>query len=298
MSNYFLNRYAQMIGDSPEEIFVTPRNQVLRINTLKTTAKDITERLNQKQVKLTSFPGIPLAYSYKAAFSLGSTEEYLLGHYYLQEPASQVPVLALQNILGDLEGLTVLDMCAAPGSKTTQLAAAMKNTGLIVALDESRGRAEALANNCERCGVSNTQVYHKDALYASDIDLLFDAIILDAPCSGNFCSQKNWLSKRKPTDAKVVSRTQKELLDVALELLKPDGVLIYSTCSLEVEENEEVLDLLSDEYSIVDLGLDIGSPALSRFGSTSFREDMSNAVRLWPHRDGTQGFFVAGIIKK
>ena len=298
MSNYFLNRYALMTGDSPDEVFSrVVDSDVLRVNTLVVDEQELVSRLEAKGVRLSRISAIPLAYRYVSSFSLGATPEYLLGYYYLQEPASQLPVLALANQDIDLSSSTILDMCAAPGSKTTQLAALMNNEGRLVALDSERLRAEALANNCERCRVSNTQVYHKDALFVSDLNTSFDAVLLDAPCSGNFCSQKNWLKKRKPSDASEVSRLQKDLLQAAFSTLKPGGFLIYSTCSLEVEENEQVVDMLGEEAVICDAGLSVGSPALSSWKGSRFRSDMNKAVRVWPHRDRMQGFFLAVIQK-
>ena len=302
MSNYFLNRYEQMTGDSSEEVFVIPSRNVLRVNPLVASEEEVVSRLRGRGVELVPVEGVSLAYEYSASFSLGSTQEYLLGMYYLQELASQLPVLALDNVVSEKglswSDLSVLDMCAAPGSKTTQLAAVMKNAGCLVALDVSRSRAEALANNCERCGVSNCEVYHKDALFASDLGVVFDVVLLDAPCCGNFCLQDDWLDTRQVTDSSQMAREQRKLLGVALSVLRPGGLLVYSTCSLEVEENEGVLDSLPSSAKILPVSLPLGSSALSSWKSRVFRSDMKNATRLWPHRDGTQGFFLAVIQKE
>ena len=303
MADFFVNRYVQMTGDSADEIVVDVDSSSLRVNTLKTSKQALTERLSQRGVSLWRVPFLPLAYSFKASFSLGATEEYLLGLYYLQEQASQLPVVALGNVLSargeSLAGLRVLDMCAAPGSKTTQLAACMGNEGLVVALDADRSRCESLANNLERCGVLNTRVFHKDARFVDDLGLSFDVVFLDAPCSGNFCSEKHWFKKRKLGDPRSRASLQEELLAAGLRVLKPGGLLVYSTCSLEVEEDEAVVSSVDESVaSLVDLGLSVGSPGLSSFGGVSFRSDIGLSRRLWPHRDSTQGFFLACFEKK
>ncbi|MFT4250131.1 MAG: NOL1/NOP2/sun family putative RNA methylase [Candidatus Woesearchaeota archaeon] len=301
MSNYFLHRYEQMSGDRSEDVFVVPSRNVLRINPLVASEKEVVSRLEGRGVELEPVKSVSLAYEYSSSFSLGSTEEYLLGMYYLQELASQLPVVALEQVVSRMglswSSLSVLDMCAAPGSKTTQLAAVMNNAGLLVALDVSRSRAEALANNCERCCVSNAQVYHKDALFAGDLGLVFDVVLLDAPCCGNFCLEEGWFDKRQVTDSSEMAREQRKFLEVALSVLRPGGLLVYSTCSLEVEENEGVLESLPSSAKILPISLSLGSPALSSWRKKVFRKDMRNATRLWPHRDGTQGFFLAVIQK-
>lgn len=302
MADYFVNRYARLTGDDPEDIVCSVDSRSLRVNSLKSSDEELLSRLRARGVRLSEIGFLQHAYRFEADFSLGATEEYLLGLYYLQEAASQLPVLVLEHALARcgvrLDEASVLDMCAAPGSKTTQLAAAMDNRGSVVALDADRRRVEALANNLERCGVSNTHAFHKDALFADDLGLQFDAVLLDAPCSGNFCSERGWLDKRRMGDPKQMASVQRELLEVAFRVLKPGGVLVYSTCSLEVEEDEMVVDHVPVEVaSLVETGLSVGSPAASSFDGVEFREDVSLARRLWPHRDGTQGFFVAAFVK-
>jgi len=288
--NPFLERYTQWTGDDQETILAYETKPVIRINPLK-APKNIITRLEEKGVELQKVPFLQDAYWYESPFSLGATEEYLLGYYYLQEAASQLPVIALAQAM-DVTGKTILDMAAAPGSKTTQLAAVMNNTGTLVALDDNRKRCAALANNLERCGVTNTFVYVKDARYAKDLKIQFDGILLDAPCSGNFVLQKNWFDKRELSGLASKQRIQLALLTQGLSLLNVNGVLVYSTCSLEKEENEDVVKAaLSTQnkpdgtYELVSLDIH-GDEGIEGVG-----------VRLWPHRHGTQGFFVAAIKK-
>ncbi len=301
MADYFINRYAEMTGDSPERILDFTIRPCLRVNTLKTTSKKLKQRLEKRGVKLVPVPFLPDAFWYEAPFSLGATEEYLLGLYYLQEAASQLPALALAHALKragkDITTSTVLDMTAAPGSKTTQLSALMRNTGTLVATDADRRRAQALTSNLERCGTENVHAYLKDGRHVQDLGMTFDAVLLDAPCSGNFAVEKGWLKKRQPHDPQGRARLQQRLLRAALAVLKPGGILVYSTCSLEPEEDEQLLTSTLTDESLVDTGLRIGDPALTSFAGKSFRTDMAKARRLWPHRHGTQGFFLVAVRK-
>lgn len=290
-----------MTGDTPEAIKQFKLRKSLRLNPLRNPERDTLKRLHKRKIDTEKIPYLPQGYWYHAKFSLGATEEYLLGLYYLQETASQLPVLALQHAAKEasinLEKATVLDMAAAPGSKTTQLAAAMKNKGKIVAVEEDIRRARALGNNLERCGVTNTFVYHKDALHIKDFDMQFDAILLDAPCSGNFSMDKRWFQKRKQHDAKKRAQLQEKLLTQALEVLKPGGIIVYSTCSLEPEENEQVLTNVLNNETLVSTGLTPGEPAMKQFQDMTYRSDMKLARRFWPHKHFVQGFFIAAIQK-
>ncbi len=293
MKKYFLNRYEEMTGDLKKEITAFSLRPSLRINTLKINPKDLLVRLNKKGVKLEKIPFLDHGYWYSSKFSLGATIEYLLGYYYLQEAASQLPAIVLEKIFGSLKHKLVLDAAAAPGSKTTHLAMLMQNTGRIIALDSSHKRLRALANNLERCDVTNTVAILKQAEYAADLGMKFDAIILDAPCSGNF-TQKNWFSRRKQYDPVNRSRIQKKLLSSLIDVLKPSGVIIYSTCSLEVEENELVVQSVLDRARLIPIDC-IGDCGLTKFKRCSFDESMKHTRRLWPHKHNTQGFFVAAL---
>ncbi len=126
--------------------------------------------------------------------SAGATAEYLLGMYSIQEAAAQIPV----SVFTHLKGKKVLDVAAAPGGKTVQLADLMENTGGIVALDVDKRRLNALVNHLERCHVSNTVVYMLDARQASKLNFKFDRMLVDAPCSGNFAADRDWFSKPNP----------------------------------------------------------------------------------------------------
>ena len=227
---------------------------------------------------------------------MAATPEHLQGYYYLQEAASQLPAEILEPKGTD----TVLDMCASPGSKTTQLAMLMNNKGKITALDSENVRLPKLQNNLERCGVTNTITYKKDARYAQDLGLEFEKILLDAPCSGNFAIEPDWFLERKLGDIKALVKTQRQLLQAAIDVLKPGGILVYSTCSLEPEENELNINWLLNEYKDVELekiDIDIGDPGLTKAFDRELNPDLAKCKRFWPHKTGTQGFFLAKLRK-
>ena len=260
----------------------------IRISNLKLPKKEILDRLKERGISLMKIPFLKDGYFANADFSLGSTIEYLQGHYYLQEAASQIPVEILQPNSSD----NVLDMCASPGSKTTQLANLMRNKGTVVALDISTPRINKLSNNLERMGIKNTIVYKMDARFA-EFNEEFDKILLDAPCSGNYLIEKNWYDKRNLDDIKACARTQKELITNAASLLKKGGELVYSTCSLEPEENETIIEwaLSNLPLKLQKINFPIGESGISK------NAELKKSLRLWPNKTQTQGFFVAKLKK-
>jgi NOL1/NOP2/sun family putative RNA methylase len=281
--NFFLKRYKELGHDiDPEKIIL---KQSIRVNTLKISEEDLVKRLKQKKIKIKKIPFTDHGYWADADFALSSTPEYLKGYYYIQEAASQLPAKALSPKKGE----SVLDMCAAPGSKTTQLAQYMLNQGNIIAIDSNAKRLSALKNNLERCGVKNCITYHKDAIYADDLGQRFDKVLLDAPCSGNFTTDPGWFEKRSVEDIKAKAKTQKSLLRAAIQVLSPSGTLVYSTCSLEPEEDEQVI-----EWALANLPIRLASTGLE-MGDSGITAKTRLCRRFWPEKTGTQGFFIAQI---
>ncbi len=291
--NFFLERYKglghKIDAHDVDKIHAKSGSfQTIRVNTLKTTEKDLVARLKAKNVVLEKIPFTAHGYKAKARFSLGSTPEYLQGLYYLQEAASQVPVQVLSPITNEL----ILDMCASPGSKTTQIAQLMQNTGTVVALDINKNKLLSLRNNISRLGIKNTIVYNMDAAAVARLGLKFDKILLDSPCSGNFTLEKNWLEKRKQKDLVKVSEVQKKLLKTAFSVLKEDGTIVYSTCSLEPEEDEDIIN-----YAVDKLDAKLTEIKEIRY-NTAFNKELQGTLKFWPEIAGTQGFFVAKLGKK
>ena len=289
---WFLARYRAM-GSMLTGDETTP--QAIRVNPLKTTDKELIETVSEHGVLLEKVPYLDHGYKVLSSpFSLGASIEYLLGMYSLQESASQYPVQILQPTSSD----KVLDMASAPGGKTTQAAAYMKNEGLMVALDISRDRLYATENNIERCGITNTSIHHVDALELPDHSR-FTKVLLDAPCSGNYVTDSSWFSKRTEQDIEHNAMMQRRFLVKALNLLEAGGILVYSTCSLEPEENELNIQWLIENYSVELVELDgAGSQALTEVNDIKLDESLSFCRRFWPDQTGTQGFFVAKVVKR
>jgi NOL1/NOP2/sun family putative RNA methylase len=261
---------------------------------MNTKKADIIKRLEALGIELEKIPflenGYWICYS---KFSVGATSEYLLGLYSIQEAAAQIPA----TLFTELKDKIVLDACAAPGGKTVKLADLMQNTGAIIALDVRRQRLTALSNQLERCHVKNVIAYHLDARQASRLNIKFDRILLDVPCSGNFATDKDWFIRRTSKDVERNAKLQREILTEAAKVLKDDGEIVYSTCSLEPEENE-----LNIDWAIKSLNLQVekincyGEQAPTNIFGKQLDSSIENCRRIWPGQ--TQGFFVCKLKRR
>jgi NOL1/NOP2/sun family putative RNA methylase len=286
----FINRY-QKLGWTYHE---TKLRQTIRINETNAKGKNLVDRLEQLGVSLEKIPFLKSGYWVKSSkVSAGATAEYLLGFYSIQEAASQIPV----SLFNKLKGKFVLDASAAPGGKTVQLADLMENSGVIVALDVDRHRLVALSNHLERCHVSNTLVYLLDARQSLNLKIKFHRILIDAPCSGNFASDPVWFRNRTLKDVERNSVLQRQILAKAVECLTDDGEIVYSTCSLEPEEDE-----LNIDWAIKNLKLSVeevncyGDKGLTEIFGRELDPLVERCRRLWPGE--TQGFFVCKLKKR
>lgn len=262
--------------------------QAIRINTQNAQKKKVVERLKSRGIELEEISFAKNGYWVcKSKFSAGAAPEYLLGFYSIQEAAAQIPAALFQEPVDK----TVQDACAAPGGKTVQLADVMRNTGVIISLDVNRKRLTALANQLERCRVKNAMVYEMDARRVSELNVKFDRILVDAPCSGNFATDRNWLHRRTIEDVRRNAAVQREILTECQRVLRADGEMIYSTCSLEPEENELNVDWAVNT-------LDLQTEPIHCYGERGRTEvfgrkldaSVGNSVRIWPSI--TQGFFI------
>ncbi len=282
---YYNNLGASLTGGE-----TTP--QAIRVNPLKTPTPQLLTTLSSQGVELEKTPFLDHGYKVVSTpFSLGASIEYLLGYYSLQETASQLPAQILSPTPSD----RVLDMTAAPGGKTTQMAAYMMNKGAITAIDNNRERLYALENHLERTNVRNTVVFHMDALNLPEKPL-YTKILLDAPCSGNYVTDPNWFNKRTKTHILHNSRTQRKLMEKALTLLEKGGTLLYSTCSLEPEENELNIQWMLENHNVELQSID--SPGSSGITDLPVDDSLSRCKRLWPNIVGSQGFFIAKVVKR
>jgi len=284
-----IKRYAALGG---KLVDIQP-SKVIRVNTLRISEAECVQRLSVIGVQLKKISFLKYGYEVLASpFSLGAITECLLGYYYLQESASQLPVQVLAPQPSDL----ILDMAAAPGGKTTQLAQWMGNKGVVIAMEKANFRIEGLRVNLERCGTENVIAYNTDASKVVEWPVRFDKVLLDAPCSGNYITDADWIAKREPEDFSRNTAVQRQLLKAGIDVLKKDGVLVYSTCSSEPEDNELVIDWalknLPVELEPVDT---IGDPGLMRYNNQELSPQIAKCRRLWPHKTNTQPFFIAKL---
>ena len=275
----------------------------IRVNTLKISPKELKKRLENKGWKIKQpwkeNPEIIIVESKLLPGELGRALEHILGYYYIQELASMLPVIALKPLPEE----HILDLCAAPGSKTTQIAAEMKNTGLIIANDLSLGRIKILASNLERCGVVNTIITRKDGRILCNRleqeNIQFDKILLDAPCSGEGTlksTPKTALMWNINTIRKL-SGIQKSLFNSAFKILKIGGEIVYSTCTHAPEENEELVDYALEKFKNKIKIEEIKLPIKCKSGVTAWvGNEYSNKVkqscRIYPQDNHTEGFFI------
>jgi len=291
--NKFLKRYSEIIGEECKKLVNVRLKTSIRINTLRIKEYDLIKRMKAEKAKLSKIDFADFGYFAESKFSMGSTPEYLQGCYYLQEAASQLPVQVLKPDKKE----AVLDMAAAPGGKTTQIAQYMENKGVIFAVDREDFRLQALRNNLERMGIANCLVYKMDARNICDLNMKFDKILLDAPCSGNFIVDKKWFDKKTVEGFNEMAGLQKELLKSAAYALRKGGTIVYSTCSMEPEEGEEVIDwaLKNLGIRIEKTDLKIGDEGTTKFEGKTYSPEVKKCVRIWPHKSGTQPFFIAKI---
>ncbi|MEP0826397.1 MAG: RsmB/NOP family class I SAM-dependent RNA methyltransferase [Nitrososphaera sp.] len=268
--------------------------QYVRVNTLKTCVEDLETRLRSKGFELekTIVPEV-LAVK-RAPMAIGATNEYLLGHYYIQDLSSCLAV----DSLDACENQYALDIAAAPGGKTTFMAQRMKNTGSIIALEPNGKRARSMLFNLTRCGVYNTCILKMDGLQVEKLERKFDRVLLDAPCSceGVIAKDARRKTSHTPQDVDYCSSRQDRLIEAATRTVKPGGILVYSTCSFAPEENEMVVDRLLKKFGNISIEpLKYGMSGLTKFGNVTFDRQLQNACRLYPHVHDTTGFFIAKL---
>ncbi|MEW5897173.1 MAG: RsmB/NOP family class I SAM-dependent RNA methyltransferase [Nanoarchaeota archaeon] len=302
----FIDRYSKL---TDWELFkrysLSFLRRSIRINTLLTTVKETKKSIEEKGWKLEQIPWCKEGFwiehqgiGEEKRRDTGNLLEHHLGKIYVQEAASMLPPLVLKPKAGEL----VLDMCASPGSKTTQMAAMMKNKGLIVANDYKGERLQPLGINLQRSGLTNSVI---TLMHGSSFrNFQFDKILVDAPCSGTGTIRKSLKTIRiwNPSMISKIARQQKYLLENAFNNLKPGGELVYSTCSLEPEENESVVSSLLDKYENAKIakvklpGLKTSLP-VTEFNGEKYNQQVKSALRIWPQDNDTEGFFVAKIKK-
>ena len=295
---------------APKEAFAffeaneTARPVVIRTNTLRTHRRQLAQSLINRGVSLEpvgkwSKVGLQV---FESQVPLGATPEYLAGHYILQAASSFLPVMAL----APQEHERILDMTAAPGGKTTHIAALMRNTGCIFANDSNKQRAKGLIGNIHRLGARNTIVCNYDAREFPKVIGGFDRVLLDAPCSGTGVIAKDPSVKTNKTEKDFLQlpHRQKQLLLCAIDSVdrasKTGGYIVYSTCSVTVEENEQVVQYALNKrpnVKLVETGLTFGVDGFTSYMGKQFDSRMKMTKRYYPHAYNVDGFFVSKFKK-
>lgn len=275
-----------------------PLRRSIRVNTLKTTIEAFQARAAEKGWTLIPVPwcetGFWIEREDEEVVPLGNTAEHMSGMFYIQEASSMMPVTAL--LQNNQELTHVLDVAAAPGSKTTQIAAAMENHGILVANEYSASRIKSMHANLSRCGVRNAAITHFDGrVFGTWLPEQFDAILLDAPCSGEGTVRKdpdafkNW----SPESVEEIGDTQRDLIISAFQALKPGGVMVYSTCTLNRTENQGICQFLKDTY-----GEAVAFESLEDlFPNAEAAITEEGFLHIFPQIYDSEGFFVARIRK-
>lgn len=271
--------------------------QGLRVNTAKLSVSDF---LKLSPYELKPVDWCPNGFYYEKNEKPAKHPYYFAGLYYIQEPSAMTTASLLPVAKGDI----VLDLCAAPGGKSTELAAKLNGTGLLVSNDISNSRAKALLKNIEMFGAGNTLITSEPPnVLAKRFPAFFDKILIDAPCSGEgmFRKQSNMTSAWENNGVSMFVNLQHSILKEAVTMLKPGGMIIYSTCTFSKEENEQSIEYLlslDDTLSLMELpmfhGFDCGHP---EWGKTK-NKDLVKCRRLWPHRIAGEGHFAAMVKKE
>ena len=311
----FLQRMERMLGSEYpaflERFALGSRHHGLRVNPLKLSPQEFLSRHGEARhgnmfaEPLTPVPWAETGFIYDEADRPGKSPLHEAGLYYIQEPSAMSAVEAL-----DVKpGLRVLDLCAAPGGKTTQIAGKMMGEGLLIANEIIPSRAKILSQNIERMGIGNTIVLNETpARLAERFPSTFDRILVDAPCSGEGMYRKNdiALTEWSEDNVKMCAARQDEILDAAARMLAPGGRIVYSTCTFSPDEDEgSICRFLAahPEFSLDHAKPEaFFEPADGRFlepavyhPETPVPDDLGKALRVWPHKVDGEGHFLAAL---
>lgn len=269
------------------EYFNNPAQTWIRVNTLKATAEEIKSVFEHLNIEYVQHPALPEAFCLKSLQKIKKSSLFKQGKIIVQDLSAMLPAL----VLNPSKGNQVLDMCAAPGGKTTYLSAIMNNSGSIMACDLHPHRVELIEHNVKRLGVENVRCYAGDATaLPDDCYVRFDAVLLDAPCSGlgvlNRRADLRWRIRKSSLPE--IEQLQEQLLDAACHYLKPQGTLVYSTCTLNKNENEYQIKRFLEKHP------NFECVPFECLGETC----ESGQKTIYPYIDQTDGFFIAKLVRK
>ena len=298
---YLKKIYNEKTAKEYTDFISSKPSQYIRINRIKTNLSNLTKSLsNNYGIEFESINNIPGCLKVtKGEEKTGKTIQHIIGEYYIQSLSSMLPPLSLNANENDI----VLDLCSAPGSKTTQIGEMMNNKGTLIANEIALDRVKMLVFNIDRMNLINAGVIHsKGELLSKTYQDHFDKILVDAPCSGLGIIQKknevsNWWSLERIS---VLGDLQLRLLIAAVKMVKVDGEIVYSTCTLTIEENELIINKVLGKYpvEIVDLELPVKShPAFNSYDGKKLNSSLSKAKRILPWEINSDGFFIVKLRK-
>ena len=274
------------------------RSTTIRVNTIKYTIQELMKYCKEKNIKFER------VLWYKDALEIKNLKEkqiqeldiYQKGYIYLQSLSSMIPPLALNPQKGE----KILDLTAAPGSKTTQMAAMMENQGYIIANELDKIRCERLKYNVEKQGAKIVEVINqRGERLGNQYKEFFDKVLLDAPCSGEgrfLANQAKTYRDWSPKTVRELSKLQKKLFKSAYESLKPKGIMVYSTCTLNTEENEQILQWAIDNLNIKIIDINIQLKDKLPITLEGVDNQIQKSLKILPSKT-QEGFFVAKLEK-
>ncbi|HAX49989.1 MAG TPA: 16S rRNA (cytosine(967)-C(5))-methyltransferase RsmB [Ignavibacteria bacterium] len=294
--NWMVRRWIARFGFDDAALLAESNNKrpilTLRINTLKASKEEIFKRFDERSIVYRTCRYIDYFVTLRLMSKIYLDEDFKDGKYTVQDESAGLPAVLLKPTENDM----ILDMCAAPGGKSTHIAQLLGGKGKVYSVDKFDAKIKMMKQNAERLGITNIEFIQDDAADLQDErvkDLKFDKILLDAPCSGlGVLSKKpeiRW--KREFEDVLALTEIQKNLLNSAVKYLKPGGVIVYSTCSTEQEENMDVVkDFLekNPEFKIDNASQYVKSELVNTEG----------CIETFPHRHNIDGSFAARLIKK
>lgn len=296
----FEKRMKKMLGDEYEQFvlgFEGERYHALRVNPLKATVKEVEDKL---QMEFSAVPWEENGLYYKKEETPGKHPFHDAGVYYIQEPSAMAPV----HYLDVRPGEKVLDLCAAPGGKSTQIAGRLMGEGILVCNEIHPARAKILSENVERLGISNAIVCNETPQrLAEHFCGYFDKILVDAPCSGEGMFRKNEIALSEWSEDNVVhcATRQDDILDEAAAMLKRGGRLVYSTCTFAPKENEGSVSRFLDrhpEFSVVKVDKYDGMSSGCGEWIEAPAPHIEDTIRLFPHKIRGEGHYLAVLQKE
>lgn len=300
ISDYIKSIFGENFLKQYEKFVESKYPTIIRISDFQEYHNSIINNLSKQGIELKENSLVPNAYEVVAGENnIGKTIEHTLGKYYIQSLSSMIPPLILNPTKDDV----VLDLCAAPGSKSTQLAEIMEYKGTLYSNEPNLSRVKALVHNLDKMNTVNMSIIkEKGEVLSKTFPNYFDKILVDAPCSALGVVQKkqevsNWWN---PKQVDIISSLQLRLLISAIKMAKVGAEIVYSTCTLTVEENEFIIDKVLSKYPVKLESFDLDLPHTNGFiniGDYNFNESLSLTKRIIPWELKSEGFFIAKLRK-